>query len=144
MSTVKLYIDDVEVEVEEGKTVLEAAQHAGIYIPALCAHPDLPPAPGQKPENVVYLGGQPYESSDADGEYQGCRLCLVEVEGMAEPQTSCMLPATGGMKVSTSTPACTSMKIHVYGKRPISVLLRAIRCALSPDPPVASGVFCQK
>ncbi|UCG83064.1 MAG: (2Fe-2S)-binding protein [Dehalococcoidia bacterium] len=110
MAIVKLHIDDVEVEIEEGKTVLEAAHHAGIYIPALCAHPDLPPAQGQKPESVIYLGGQPYESSDTYKEYQGCRLCIVEVEGMAEPQTSCTLPAADGMKVSTSTPAVQELR----------------------------------
>lgn len=110
MAIVKLYIDDAEVEVEEGKTVLEAAQHAGIYIPALCAHPDLPPAPGQKPDSVVYLAGQPYRNSDADKEYEGCRLCVVEVEGMAGAQTSCTLLAAEGMKVSTSTPAVQELR----------------------------------
>ena len=68
MPTIKLTIDDVEVEVEEGKTVLEAAQSAGIYIPALCAHPDLPPAPGLKADSVIYLGGQPLQSSASDAE----------------------------------------------------------------------------
>jgi len=110
MATVKLTIDNVEVEVEEGRTVLEAAQSAGIYIPALCAHPDLPPAPGQKPESIVYLGGQSYENSDPDVEYRGCRLCIVEVEGMEEPQTSCTLTAAEGMVVSTGTPAVQELR----------------------------------
>jgi len=99
---VKLTIDNVEVEAEEGKTVLEAAQSAGIYIPALCAHPDLPPAPGAKADSVVYLGAQLYQSSDSNGEYGGCRLCIVEVEGMEQIQTSCTLPVAEGMTVSTN------------------------------------------
>ncbi|UCC59368.1 MAG: FAD-dependent oxidoreductase [Dehalococcoidia bacterium] len=136
MAIVKLHIDDVEVEIEEGKTVLEAAHHAGIYIPALCAHPDLPPAQGQKPESVIYLGGQPYESSDTHKEYQGCRLCIVEVEGMAEPQTSCTLPAADGMKVSTSTPAVQELRREhlkaILARHPHSCLTCSQREGCSP------------
>ncbi len=110
MATLKLTIDDVEVEVEEGGTVLGAARAAGIYIPALCAHPDLPPAPGMKPDRLVYLGGQPYESSDAGGEYAGCGLCVVEVEGTERPQTSCNLRAVAGMVVRTGTPAVEELR----------------------------------
>jgi formate dehydrogenase beta subunit len=105
MAAIKLTIDGAEVEIEQGKTVLEAAQAAGIYIPALCAHPDLPTAPGTKPESVIYLGGQPCETSDPEATFQGCRLCIVEVEGMDDLQTSCTLPAAEGMVVSTGTSA---------------------------------------
>ncbi len=104
MSKIKLAIDNKEIEAEKGKTVLQAAQDAGIYIPALCAHPDLPPAPGLKASGVVYLGGQPFKSSAPHAEYQGCRLCLVEVEGMKDLATSCNLPAAEGMVVHTNTP----------------------------------------
>ncbi|GAH30208.1 unnamed protein product, partial [marine sediment metagenome] len=38
-----LTIDGQEVEAREGMTVLEAAQAADIYIPALCSDPDLEP-----------------------------------------------------------------------------------------------------
>jgi len=110
MATLKLTIDDIEVEVEEGGTVLQAAWAAGIYIPALCAHPDLPPAPGMKPDRVVYLGGQPYEGSDADRDYPGCGLCVVEVEGMEGPRTSCDLRAMAGMVVHTGTPAVQELR----------------------------------
>lgn len=106
----KLTIDNVEVEVEEGKTVLEAAQSEGMYIPALCAHPDLPPAPGLKADGVIYLGGQPYQSSDSNGEYQGCRLCIVEVEGMDELRTSCNLPVAEGMVVYSNTPCVQELR----------------------------------
>ncbi len=56
---IQITIDDQQLQVENGKTVLEAALDAGIYIPNLCYHPDLPP-----------LGA--------------CRLCLVEIDGMRE------------------------------------------------------------
>jgi NADH dehydrogenase/NADH:ubiquinone oxidoreductase subunit G len=35
-------IDGMNVTVEKGATVLEAARSLGIYIPALCSHPHLP------------------------------------------------------------------------------------------------------
>ncbi len=79
---VKLTIDGNNVEVPEGKTVLEAAKQAGIPIPTLCAHPELTP-------------------------YGGCRLCLVEVEGARTLQPSCTLPASNNMVVRTDT-----QKVH--------------------------------
>ncbi|MBN1176946.1 MAG: FAD-dependent oxidoreductase [Dehalococcoidales bacterium] len=74
---IKLTIDGIEVEVEKGATVLQAAQSAGIYIPTLCYHPNLQP-------------------------YGGCRLCIVEIENMRGLPTSCTTPATDGMVVTTS------------------------------------------
>ena len=40
---IKLRIDNHEVEVKEGKTILDAARRAQVNIPTLCYHPDLPP-----------------------------------------------------------------------------------------------------
>ncbi|MBM3156746.1 MAG: FAD-dependent oxidoreductase [Chloroflexi bacterium] len=103
MSKIKLTIDDRQVEVEKGKTVLQAAQSSGIYVPTLCAHPDLPPAPGLKPSATIYLGGKPIQNSSPNKDYPGCRLCIVEVEGMSDLPTSCNLPAAEGMVVHTNT-----------------------------------------
>ncbi|MDY0018421.1 MAG: formate dehydrogenase subunit alpha [Anaerolineae bacterium] len=75
---IHLTIDDKPVEVKAGSTVLEAAQAAGIEVPTLCHHPALTPS-------------------------GACRLCVVEVEGMRGPTTSCTLPASEGMKVHTHT-----------------------------------------
>lgn len=75
---IKLTIDGKSVEVENGKSVLEAALAAGIYIPNLCYHPDLRPA-------------------------GACRLCIVEVDGMRGLPTSCTTPARDGMVVHTNT-----------------------------------------
>jgi formate dehydrogenase beta subunit len=74
----KLTIDGIEVEVEKGATVLQAAQSAGIYIPTLCYHPSLQP-------------------------YGGCRLCIVEIENMRGLPTACTTPAADGMKATTNT-----------------------------------------
>ncbi len=62
----------------EGKSVLEAALDAGIYIPHLCYHPDLPSV-------------------------DDCRLCVVEIEGMEGLPTACTTPATDRMVVRTNT-----------------------------------------
>ncbi len=75
---IKLTIDGKQVEVEKGVTVLQAARQAGIYIPTLCYHPDLQP-------------------------YGGCRMCIVEIEGMRGLPTSCTTPAAEGMVVKTDT-----------------------------------------
>ncbi|MCK4482145.1 (2Fe-2S)-binding protein, partial [Candidatus Bathyarchaeota archaeon] len=52
----KLFINDVEVEVEEGKTILEAARKMDVYIPTICYHPDLPQPNEIESIDVVYRG----------------------------------------------------------------------------------------
>ena len=71
-------IDGTRLEVPENKNVLECALEAGIYIPHLCHHPDLP-------ENGF------------------CRMCIVEVEGQEGVTTSCTLRAQDGMVVHTTS-----------------------------------------
>jgi len=78
-ASIKLTINGKEVEAKKGATVLEAAIGAGIYIPTLCYDPGLKP-------------------------YGGCRLCVVEIEGMKGLVSSCTTPATNGMVVYTETP----------------------------------------
>lgn len=77
---VKITINEKQIEVPEGTTVLRAADMAGIHIPRLCDHKELTP-------------------------YGGCRLCIVEVEGARVPMASCTLPVNNGMVVRTETPA---------------------------------------
>ena len=75
----KLRINGVEVEVERGTTVLEAARLFGIPIPTLCHDDGLTP-------------------------YGACRLCVVEVQvpGRAPAlQASCCSPALDGISVQT-------------------------------------------
>jgi len=83
--TIKLTIDRQEVKARAGMTVLEAAQSAGIYIPTLCADPDLKP-------------------------YGGCRLCIVEIEKMRGLPIACTTPVTEGMVVKTNTPAVNKVR----------------------------------
>ncbi len=75
----KLTIDGMEIEVEPGTSVLQAAELLGIEIPRFCYHERL-----SVPAN--------------------CRMCMVEIEGgPTKPQPSCALPATEGMVVKTDT-----------------------------------------
>ena len=77
---VKLTIDNKEIEVAEGTTVLEAAEKLSIYIPTLCHHEALMP-------------------------YGGCRLCVVEVsrKGATDLTTSCTYKVEEGLTVKTAT-----------------------------------------
>ena len=76
----KLTIDDVEIEVQEGVTVLQACEIAGVEIPRFCYH-----------ERLSVAGN--------------CRMCLVEVSpGPPKPAASCALPVGEGMTVKTNSP----------------------------------------
>ena len=77
---VQITINGKQIEVPEGTTVLRAAEMAGIDIPTLCDHKELTP-------------------------YGGCRLCIVEVQGVRVPMASCTLPVNQGMVVNTETEA---------------------------------------
>ncbi len=79
MGDVKLIIDGTEVSTQEGMTILEAANEAGINIPTLCHRPDLTP----------------------DG---NCRICVVEVEGSPRLVASCHTPISEGMVIQTRSP----------------------------------------
>jgi NADH-quinone oxidoreductase subunit G len=76
----KLTIDDVEIEVPDGITVLQACELAGVEIPRFCYH-----------ERLSVAGN--------------CRMCLVEVApGPPKPAASCALPVGNGMTVKTNSP----------------------------------------
>lgn len=57
---VNLKIDDIELSVEEGTTIMEAAKKLGIYIPHLC-----------------FLKGI--------NEISACKVCVVEIQGKDKP-----------------------------------------------------------
>jgi NADPH-dependent glutamate synthase beta subunit-like oxidoreductase/Pyruvate/2-oxoacid:ferredoxin oxidoreductase delta subunit len=88
-SLVQFTIDGKKIEAPEGSSILNAATAAGLYIPALCAHPDLPPAQ------------QRGCGDKGDG---GCNLCLVDIEGLPGPAKACSQPVRAGMAVRTDSP----------------------------------------
>ncbi|MEW6606150.1 MAG: NADH-quinone oxidoreductase subunit NuoG [bacterium] len=74
-----LTIDEKEIQVEEGTTILEACEKAGSHIPTLCYDKRLLP-------------------------FGACRICIVEVEGTRQKFTpSCTTPATNGMVIKTTS-----------------------------------------
>jgi formate dehydrogenase beta subunit len=102
MGDVTLSIDDIKVTVPSHTTILQAAAGAAIYVPTLCYHPSLPTSKGLEPSDIVFRGDDEI-AADSHDPYEGCRLCIVEVEGMDEFQTACNTPVAQGMAVRTDT-----------------------------------------
>ena len=74
----KIKVNDKEIEVENGLTVLQACEQAGYEIPRFCYH-----------EKLSIAGN--------------CRMCLVEIEKSPKPVASCAMPVTEGMNIKTNT-----------------------------------------
>ena len=74
----KLKVNEIDIEVEEGLTVLQACEKAGVEIPRFCYH-----------EKLSIAGN--------------CRMCLVEMEKSPKPVASCAMPAAEGMNIKTNT-----------------------------------------
>ncbi|MEW5760303.1 MAG: FAD-dependent oxidoreductase, partial [Candidatus Thermoplasmatota archaeon] len=94
---VSLKINNVSIDVERGTTILNAALSAGIYIPALCSHPNLSNAKGLKGTERIYRKS---EIIGKEYEYEGCKLCIVEVNG--ELLTACNTIVSDGMDIYTN------------------------------------------
>ena len=67
----KLKVNNKDIEIEEGLTVLQACEKAGVEIPRFCYH-----------ERLSIAGN--------------CRMCLVEMEQSSKPIASCAMPASEG------------------------------------------------
>ena len=74
----KVEIDGRQIEVQNGATVMDAANALGIQIPHFCYHKKLSIA-------------------------ANCRMCLVQVEKAPKPLPACATPVTDGMKVFTDS-----------------------------------------
>jgi formate dehydrogenase major subunit len=75
---INVTIDGIAVQVEEGTTILQAAEVAGVKIPTLCYIKELFP-----------------EAS--------CRICLVEIEGNPKLVTACSFPVAEGNVIHTKS-----------------------------------------
>lgn len=78
MDMINLVIDNINVSVPKGTTILQAAKKVGIKIPTLCYFPD----------------------QDVKG---SCRICVVEVKGSRKLAASCSTPVGEGMEVVTNS-----------------------------------------
>ena len=75
----KVKVNETDVEVEEGLTVLQVCEQVGVEIPRFCYH-----------EKLSIAGN--------------CRMCLVEIEKSPKPVASCAMPIADGMNIKTNTP----------------------------------------
>jgi len=73
---VKITVDGRETEIQNGATVMDAANALGIYIPHFCYHKKLSIA-------------------------ANCRMCLVQIDKAPKPMPACATPVGDGMKVFT-------------------------------------------
>ena len=83
METVKLNIDNKEIEVHKGTTIYKAAKQLGINIPTLC---------------YLYLDDLNIENKPG-----GCRICVAEVQGRRNLAPTCSTKCEEGMVVKTHT-----------------------------------------
>ncbi|MFW5831209.1 MAG: NADH-dependent [FeFe] hydrogenase, group A6 [Prolixibacteraceae bacterium] len=90
---INITINGLPVEIETGKTILEAADAQGIKIPTLCYHKDL------------CIAGN-------------CRVCVVEVAGQKRLSAACATPCDEGMEILTN-----SLKVRNSRKHIIELLL---------------------
>ncbi|HDM09483.1 MAG TPA: hypothetical protein ENF92_03075, partial [Desulfobacteraceae bacterium] len=89
-----------QIEVGRDVSILTAARANGIYIPALCFHPDLPFVK-MVPDDKVYQGTRMVANDGRDEEPDPCGLCIVRVEGREEPVRACATKVEDGMSVVT-------------------------------------------
>lgn len=85
---INITINGISVEVEKGKTILEAAGQAGVIIPTLCFHKDL------------CIAGN-------------CRVCIVEVAGQKRLSASCATPCEEGMEIRTNSLNVRNSRKHI-------------------------------
>lgn len=140
MDTVTLFINGTKVDAARGKSILEAARKAEIYIPSLCYHPDLPPSRRTKAINHVYRGSEKVIGDSPEKEFEGCSLCLVEVEGQQELVPACDTITVDNMKVFTDTERVKDARkeklMLILAKHPHACLLCAQKegCTREPCP----------
>ncbi|MCU4176020.1 NADH-dependent [FeFe] hydrogenase, group A6 [Carboxylicivirga sp. N1Y90] len=90
---INLKIDNIAVNIDEGSTILEAAQKINIRIPTLCYHEDL------------CVAGN-------------CRVCMVEQVGSDRLIPSCAMPVSEGMEIMTN-----SLKVRSARKQVVELLV---------------------
>ncbi len=102
LEKITLQINGLEVQAEEGQTLLQVARSIGVFIPTLCHHEALLP-------------------------FGACRLCLVEVEkeGRRKTEAACSYPAEREIAVFTETP-------EIMGVRKMAAAMLLSRCPQVP------------
>jgi NADH dehydrogenase/NADH:ubiquinone oxidoreductase subunit G len=84
-TAVKLRIDETDYQIQEGITLLDACLQTNHYVPALCAHPDLPTV----------------------GE---CGLCIIKISTQEEPVLACAEKVSDGISILSSSPELQKLR----------------------------------
>jgi NADH-quinone oxidoreductase subunit G/[NiFe] hydrogenase diaphorase moiety small subunit/NADP-reducing hydrogenase subunit HndD len=85
---INITINGIPVEIQKGKTILEAANQIGVIIPTLCFHKDL------------CIAGN-------------CRVCVVEIAGQKRLSVSCATPCEEGMEIRTNSLHVRNSRKHI-------------------------------
>ncbi len=107
--TISFTVDGALVEASKGQTILQACDAAGVYIPRLCYHPELPTS-------------------------GTCRVCTCKVNGRGA--AACLTPAAQGMVVENDTPPLTADRraliemLFVEGNHPCPYCVASGDCEL--------------
>ena len=103
---VNITINDIPLQVEEGKSILEAAKMLNIHIPVLCHHKDL------------CIAGN-------------CRICVVEVEKDPTLVAACAIPVREGMNIKTNTKKIRDARKHILELLLTEHNINCIKCSKS-------------
>ena len=82
---IKAIIDNVEIEVENGTSILDAARKVGVDIPTLCHHPDVCAT-------------------------AACGICVVKVKGKPNMIRACCTPLENNMEITTLDPEIVEVR----------------------------------
>ncbi|HPR86029.1 MAG TPA: 2Fe-2S iron-sulfur cluster-binding protein, partial [Prolixibacteraceae bacterium] len=85
---IKININGVLVEIDEGTTILDAARQVGVIIPTLCYHKDL------------CVAGN-------------CRVCVTEIVGQKRLSAACATPCEEGMEILTISLKVRNSRKHI-------------------------------
>ena len=111
-----LTINSREVQVEDGRNLLEVLLEMGIDIPTLCYHPAVTP-------------------------YGSCRLCVVEIKrrGRTQITTACTYPVGDGLEVLTHSPRVLQVRKQMmglhYSRCPNVPAIKQMAAAMGIDEP---------
>jgi NADH-quinone oxidoreductase subunit G len=85
VKTVNIQVNGLPMQVEDGITILKAAEKVGVKVPTLCYHPDLPA-------------------------WAACGICVVKIEGSPKMLRACATPVAEGMSIITHDPEIVEVR----------------------------------
>ena len=84
-----MFVDDKQVMVDPGTTVLQACAMVGVEIPRYCYH-----------ERLSIAGN--------------CRMCLVEIEKSPKPVAACAMPVMAGWRIKTNSEITRKARLEMF------------------------------